>query len=525
MDMILNNGPTILLILAGVLIVIGALLGLLRGFKRAFIRFLTVLVAFFGSLFACKYFLSNTEKVLNHPWTQKLLVMMKVTFLDQLKEQVPDAYDLLIGLPVAILSPIFFTLLFLVAAFVLEIVSMIIGFFAGPKHSFHLLGGVIGAVQGAVFTVAIMVPLCGLLTNAVSAIDTIEEEKNENYNVAAIEQLSDYKQQMIAITDAPIYQLVDKYAGTPICSSLMRYTVDGKEVNIKEETDNVARLYAHIFPLMGTELKNYKQDQVQALGNVVGDLDRSELFPLLITKVLNAAGNGWLGPNNEGGGTFLSIKAPQTDSKFDDVLIELFKVMATTSSDPVSDEPNAKKVIAADLQTMVDLFDILEKHGIFPIIDDSDALQTKLATDPTLFPEIRTKLRSNERFKPVCDAMERAVISSVVSIPEQGSPQYAEFHDMTEDVANALNGLSDEQRQAFFDDPTQLLEGTAYADQLHTALQNYDVNSGMVELSKELLSDILNDGFGEKLKNGEDVTADDVETFLRDYTSNSLGTD
>ena len=38
MDMILNNGPTILLILAGVLIVIGALLGLLRGFKRAFIR-------------------------------------------------------------------------------------------------------------------------------------------------------------------------------------------------------------------------------------------------------------------------------------------------------------------------------------------------------------------------------------------------------------------------------------------------------------------------------------------------------
>ncbi len=54
MDFIINNAPTGLLILAGVLIVIGALLGLMRGFKRAFIRFLTVAVAFFGSLFACR---------------------------------------------------------------------------------------------------------------------------------------------------------------------------------------------------------------------------------------------------------------------------------------------------------------------------------------------------------------------------------------------------------------------------------------------------------------------------------------
>ena len=105
MEMILNNGPTVLLILAGVLVGFGALIGLLRGFKRAFIHFLFVAVAFFGSLFACRYFLSNTEKVLNHPWTQKLLGLLKITVLDQLKEQVPDAYDLLIGLPVAILSP------------------------------------------------------------------------------------------------------------------------------------------------------------------------------------------------------------------------------------------------------------------------------------------------------------------------------------------------------------------------------------------------------------------------------------
>ena len=529
MDFILNNAPTVLLVVAGVLIVFGALLGLLRGFKRAFIRFLTVAAAFFGSLFACRFFLTDTRRVLEHPWTQKLLALLKVTFLDQLQEQVPKAYDLLIGLPVAILAPIFFTALFLVAAFILEIVSMIIGFFAGPKRGFRLLGGAVGAIQGAVFTVALMVPLCGLLTNAVSAIDTIEAEKDGNYNVAAIDQLSEYKEQMLAVTEAPIYKMVDTYAGAPICKSLMRYKVDGKEIDIQNETDNVARLYAHVFPLIGTDIKSYNQDQIRALYKIVdgytktvdgktetfpGDIDRSELFPRLLTEILNAAGKAWRAAD----GSFFSVKAPQASGDFNDALLELFKIMETTSTDPVSDDPDAKSLVATDLKTLVDLLNVFEEHGIFPIIDDGDAMKNKMATDPTLIPEIRHTLRDNPRYRPVCDAIERAVVTSVVSVPEEGTPEYAKFQDMTEDVASALNGLTEEQRQAFFDDPAGFLEeDSPYSDAMQTALHNYDVDSAMVEISRELISDVLNDEFGDKIKNGETITAEEIEEFLRNY--------
>ena len=522
MDFIINNAPTGLLILAGVLIVIGALLGLMRGFKRAFIRFLTVAVAFFGSLFACRYFLSNTEKVLNHPWTQKLLALLKVTFLDQLKEQVPDAYELLIGLPVAILSPIFFTILFLVAAFVLEIVSMIIGFFAGPKRGFRLLGGVIGAVQGAVFTVAIMVPLCGLLTNAVSAIDTIEEEKDPKYDVAAVDQLAGYKEQMLAVADAPIYKLVDKYAGTPICNSLMRYEVDGKEVNIKDETDNVAKLYAHSFPLIGTDIKAYTEDQVGAMNKLVADIDDSELFPRLIAAVLNAAGNAW-----DKGETFLSIPAPQATEEFEEVMKELYGVLKQSSADedknPPAGAPAGRSVVANDFQTLVDLMDVFEKHGVFPIIDDSDAMKDKLSNDPTLIPDIRAVLKSNERYEAVCDALERAafkaVVANFIDVPEKSSPEYVEYHNMTTDMANALNGVSEEDKQAFseedkqafFDDPDQFIGGD-----MESALEGYGVSldDAVMNVAKDLISDALNEEFGEKIRNGETVTAEDIEDFL-----------
>ena len=518
MDFIINNAPTGLLILAGVLIVIGALLGLLRGFKRAFIRFLTVAVAFFGSLFACRYFLSNTEKVLNHPWTQKLLDLLKVTFLDQLKEQVPDAYDLLIGLPVAILSPIFFTLLFLVAAFVLEIVSMIIGFFAGPKRGFRLLGGLIGAVQGVVFTVAIMVPLCGLLTNAISAIDTIEEEKDDRYNVAAVDQLAEYKEQMLAVSDAPIYKLVDKYAGTPICSSLMRYEVDGKEVNVKDETDNVAKLYAHSFPLIGTDIKAYTDDQIGAMNKLVGDIDDSELFPRLIAAVLNAAGTAW--DKDE---AFLSIPAPKATEEFEEVMKELYGVLKSSSAEedknPPEGAPAGRSVVANDFQTLVDLMGVFEDHGVFPIIDDSDAMKDKLSNDPTLIPAIRRVLKSNQRYAAVCDALERAavkaVVASYIDIPEKSSPEYIEYHQMTTDMANALNGIDSSDLQSFFNDPDSFI-----GSDVQTALDdNPDVaiNSEMISIAKDLLADAMaqDPDLKAKLEDPEQsITAEDIEAFL-----------
>lgn len=518
MDFVLNNGATVLLILAGVLIGFGALLGLFRGFKRAFIRFLTVAIAFFGSLFACRYFLTNTERVLNHPWTQKLLGLLKITFLDQLKEQVPDAYELLIGLPVAILSPIVFTALFIVAAFVLEIVSMIIGFFAGPKHSFRLLGGVIGAVQGAVVTVAIMVPLCGLLTNAVSAIDTIEEEKDDRYNVAAVDQLAGYKEQMLAISDAPIYQLVDKYAGTPICNSLMRYEVDGKEVNIKDETDNVACLYAHSFPLIGTDIKSYTQDQIGAMNDLVDDIDKSELFPRLIAAVLNAAGNAW-----DGGDEFFSIPAPEVTDEFDNVMKELYGVLKASSAEDDAHTPTGmpagRSVVANDFQTLVDLMDVFEKHGVFPIIDDSDAMKDKLSNDPTLVPDIRTVLRANDRYAAVCDALESAVIKAVVAnyvdIPETDSPAYVEYHQMTTAIADALNGVDNSDLQAFFNDPDHYI-GTDVQSALD---DNPDVaiDSAMLDIAKDLLADALaqDETLKAKLEDPDQtITAEDIEAFL-----------
>ncbi|MBO4283040.1 MAG: hypothetical protein J5958_00300, partial [Clostridia bacterium] len=156
---------------------------------------------------------------------------------------------------------------------------------------------------------------------------------------------------------------------------------------------------------------------------------------------------------------------------------------------------------------------------IFPIIDDSEAMSNKLKSDPTLIPEIRSTLRSNPRYTPVLDALERAVVTSVVSVPDKDSPDYDKFQDMTQDVANALNSLSDEQRQAFANDPTALLDDTAYGDQLRTALQNYEVGDEMMSISKELLSDALNEGLSARIQSGETFTAEDIETYLRNYTN------
>lgn len=516
MDWVLNNASLILLLLAGFLILFGALLGLLRGFKRAFIRFLTVLIAFFGSLFVCKFFLANTRKVLSYDWMQKLLTTTGADeYVEKMETNMPAAYDLLIGIPVAFLAPIVFTVLFLVAAFFLELVSMIIGFFAGKRKG-RLLGALIGAVQGAVVTVAILVPLCGLLSTAVSTIETLEAEADADSET--IEQLADYKEQMEAVTEAPVYKLVDKI-GSPVCDGLMRYKVDNDYISVRKEANNIARLVAHVM-VMNKDIKEYDQTQITAMNNMVEDIDQSTLMKRLITEVLNAAGKAW-----ERDGQFFDNDAPDVGKDFEKVMKALYQILATTSEDPVSDAVDAKSVIATDLQTLVDLMDVLEKHGIFPIIDDSDKLSDKFSNDPDLIKDCRKALRSNKRFDPVCNALEdmafKAVVTNVIEIPEKGASQeYAEYHSMTTEVANAVNNVSEEDKEAFLADPQQFI-----ADNLENALKDYlkdendeipeDVDA-MISVTMDLIADaIVNDeDLKDKIENNEDITADDIEEFL-----------
>jgi len=535
MDWVLDNASLLLLILAGVLIVFGALLGLFRGFKRAFIRFLTVAIAFFGSLFACRFFLVDPKRVLDHPWTQKLLDLLRVTeYLEQLKEEVPKAYDFLIGLPVAVLSPIVFTALFLVAAFFLELVYFIIGFFAGPKRSGRLLGMIVGAVQGAVVTVAIMVPLCGLLSHAVSAIETIEAEKDPGYTVEAVDQLSEYKQQMTAVTDAPIFKLVDK-VGTPICNSLMRYKVDGVEINVGSEIDNTASIYAHAFPLMDTPLKEYSQKQIQALyqitGNdkagderIEGDVSESRLLPYLLSRVLNAAGESWSKDEE-----FLSVAVPDMSDDFDKVMNEFFEILKTTNTDPIDDRSESRSTIVTDLKTIVDLLDVFERHGMFPIIDNSDAVKNKFATEPKIIDEMREILNKYPRYQKLCDELERAafrsVVVDVIDIPEKGTPEYHQFQTMTGDVANILNNLSSDDRIAFIENPSAFIGDSSkdFGDDITSALEDYlgDIDEDQMNLTKDLIADAINEEFGEAIREGKtDFSAEEIEDFLRRYSGN-----
>ena len=528
MDWLLNNSSLALVILAVVLILFGALLGLLRGFKRAFIRFLTVMVAFFGSIFVCKYFLSHTKTVMEYSWMKQLLEMTGLDeYVAKMETDLPQVYELLIGLPVAVLAPIVFTVLFLVAAFVLGIVSIIVGFFAGKRNG-RLIGAVIGAVQGVVFLVAITVPLCGLLNNAVTAIKTVEAEGDPNSE--AVVELAETREKMEAVTDAPIYKLVSKI-DSPVCDGLMRYKIDGGYISVRKESENVSRLFAHIL-ILNTDIKKYDQTQITAMNSMVDDIEQSTLMKRLITGILNAAGDAW-----SRDATFFDQKAPTSEipKEYQKALKELYKVWSTTSEDPVSDAAGAKSVIATDLQTLVDLMDVLEKHGIFPIIDNGDALEDKFANDPTLVSDVRNALRSNSRYDAVCDALEeaafQAVVTSFIKVPEKpvdGEPQsqqYIEYHEMTTQAAEALNQASAEDVQAFLDDPEKFI-----GENVEQALIDFFMNDdGKVDDDGELtptvnaLIDVAKDLIAEKVAEDEDlrnkianqeIDADDIENFL-----------
>ena len=150
------------------LIVLGAFLGLLRGFARSFLRFFTVLVAFVSSVLLCGSFIGDPERLLGSSLGQRLIA--KVPLLREVTETMPELSALVLSLPTAMLAPIVFFVLFAVLVIVLWIVYGIAAAFIFPKRkrrSFfaplsHLLGAAIGAAQGAIVVLALLIPIIGM---------------------------------------------------------------------------------------------------------------------------------------------------------------------------------------------------------------------------------------------------------------------------------------------------------------------------------------------------------------------------
>lgn len=493
------------------LIVSGAFFGLVRGFARSFLRFFTVLCAFISSALLCTSFIGDPDRLLNLPFVAKLIE--RVPLLRDLTEALPDLAPLVLSLPTAMFSPLVFFLLFFVLSAVLLVVYGIVAAFALPKNGkrkifapvTHVLGMVIGAAQGVIVTLALLVPIIGTADLAVEIIDTVEAEGGE-YRVEAVEKLSPYRDELVAVQESQVYLYAERFGGGAICESLMRYEIkdgDGNktEVALREETLTFAKMYAHSFPLQKTKPAAFGDRQAAALRLLADDLTSSELLSRVMAGFLGGASTEW-----KDGNAFLGIKPFVMEGELASLPSVLYDAF----------DESTPKTVREDLVTLSDLVGLLAEHGLLEVMSDGEALLER-ATDSGAITEIVACLRSNPRTSMVADELLAIAFRTfrnefLASLPTT-DPNFGAYRDMLGAVASAVNGLSPDATLS-----EQLEELTPA---LESALSDYGIHAD--ELSVPLLetaAETVLDGVGDRFGS---ITADDIAALISGQGAPSIG--
>lgn len=482
-------------------IVSAAFFGLVRGLPRAFLRFFTVLVAFIASAFLCSMLTGDPERLLEMSAFRGLIEAAPP--VQELLRSAPELAPLAVSLPSAMLAPLIFLLLFLAISGLLLLIYGIAAAFLFPKNGgkgvfatlSHVLGMGVGALQGMLVALALLIPIVGLTDVTVEMIDTVEAEGSD-YRVEALEELSSYRDELVKARESRVYRYAERFGGAAICRSLMRYELsdgDGEaSVELRQEILVFARLYAHSFPLQSTAPRDFGERQAAALHALSSDLGGSELLPRLMAGLLSCASENW-----KQGDAFLGIEPFAAEGELSPLPSLLYDALCGVSAE----------TLCSDLETLAELVDILARYGIFEVLSDGEELLAR-ATDPEALSEITLCLDRNPRTAAVADGLAEIALGVFCDtyLPElpETDPDYGAYRELLGRVAEAVNGISpdaplSEQREALI-------------PALREALLDFGTESDL--LSQPLLEAAAEHILGELSGEADGVTADDIGRVL-----------
>lgn len=372
--------------LFAVSMLIGALIGIKRGFFPALIRL--------GMILLCLIIAIPLTSVLGgilSGYTESIIHALLGSTADQIAECSPTTMELLRQFPLALIAPILFILIFCILRLITMIVFHILKalFDTNPSPLFRALSGVTGAVTSLLCLLAICLPLWGLVGICHQTVQTVAE-----IDVSKNEELSTTLAQVNAVDDAIlapattnfVSELFTNGGNSAFYNWLTTLRLNGDTVSLGEELHLVTHTAADALALVGSLPSNFtlsdlSQTQIDAMHQIVADIDSSVMLKSIFSEWVSAAATSW--KNNE---QFLGMSDPAANTALKPVVHSLYGFLATTNADLLVD----------DLTLFVDVLDVLIHHHIL------SAQQTELLNkfgDDLFMNDLTAPLSEHDRIR------------------------------------------------------------------------------------------------------------------------------
>lgn len=435
---------------AAFILVLGALLGFFRGWKKSVVDIGVAVISLILSAIIAAPILSAFEGSID-PFIRDIVIQnLGEESYTQLMEASPTVDMLISKLPVALLAPVAFMLIFSLIAFVASffvplIASAIFGSDKKKKSkkegeeaseqeegekkpmsrmNRHLLGIPGGIVCAAIVTFAILLPFAGYIGAVNDALDELKaSESQDAQNAIESDTFNSINEILEPLGDDVALNITYTMGGKALFNAITSVNINDERYPVSRALSTAINIIVDAEPLTNASFENYGETQVTALNNIREDVDGEPLVTSLVAEIVSGAARSW-----EKGETFLTIKKPEVEGNFGSIIDKLLSIYATMTYDTVS----------SDLRVITDLFSVLIENDAMSVLKDNDKLMDLLGKEGFVSALVRP-IQGNTRMQPIVKEISNlaiALMAEQIGIPQNNTEIY---NDLLEDVASSLN--------------------------------------------------------------------------------------
>ena len=395
-------------------LVCGLLLGLKRGLIKASIRFITVLICCVVVVFVVS---PITKAILNTDFSSSGLMIGEVqlttinetiinyigtiTGMAQLLASSPTLVALINAIPTIIVNLILFMLLFFIAKGILYFVNIIINKIVVKKNSDkpkrRILGAVIGAVQGIVCFLFVLIPIAGTMNLLDETMELIEPS-NPTMQQASLVSVSEVNSDELisieegnttSVEDFPAYatNAVDAYQDIFIIKMFntigYRAITDAvydkittieiakdSETTLRNEAKVIAKVYNGYTKIKDVDLAKFTKQNEQDANQLIDDAFSSPIIGGAATELVSGLANAWTSTNPS---EFIGIAKPEMNEN----------IVGTVDALLLNLRNNDPETLKSDLKVVVGTIRVCADYGVTENINagDTDTLVLVLGQD------------------------------------------------------------------------------------------------------------------------------------------------
>ncbi|MBE6532912.1 MAG: CvpA family protein [Ruminococcaceae bacterium] len=390
------DASSILTAMFFIMVIWGALRGLMRGFGRQAVHtVLTIVVAVISFVST----LSLSDKICSFFTPESIKGLLENvgdadgTFDFSVITEYLSSVETLIKLPVgALITPIIFMVIFVLLNSFVGILNAIVCAIFGiekPEGEAHktVIGGAIGLAEGLIIAIIFFLPFANIFNVADRSVDAVRGKDGDRYN------------KIVEPYDTYCGELGEHFAiklsatcGKPLLDKLCTAEIDGHNVNLRDECVEVADVVIEFYTLGKIDYSALTEDNKAALRSAVTALENSEYLTLLMSGIFRDMGRAF----TDG---VVPVSAP---APYDVILNPAITMFAT------SDENNFR----SDVDTLLDVYFILSDSGVLKAFGQEgqeDAMRNafilKDENGETTVNKVVNKLNQNEHMSPIVKAI------------------------------------------------------------------------------------------------------------------------